>query len=215
MESQEDRFIRKFMLIEDDRKERNFDQRSVERKQRVMPQGQIDLGIYPGEDSEEPEEPLSYGFRLPISLVQEDSLVYYEDDGMHVYNVNQNISSKDFTINPEGEYPLYAYVASPNLTLSDCKIFTLFADGSELLGYPCFSATFNNCTFLSTTQILNSTFYRCDFDQAVENVLELVRNETVSVEQARNALSMGLFNESNIYIECKTSSLDDYPELVL
>lgn len=216
MESQEDRFIRQFMLIEDDRKERNFDHKSIERKQRIMPQGQIDLGIYPDGDNEEPidpEEPIFYGFRMPISEPQVGELTYDQDNDVNFFKVTENIEDKNCNLS-------VLVISAENITVSNSKIGFVIATPENILGFPTYPARFENCSLYTpevngSPNFQNCVFYRCDFDNYINTLIEYVNNSIIDKNTVVNILNAYLFNSSNTFIDCKTSSLDDYPELDL
>lgn len=184
MESQKDRFIRKFMYMVGTRKERILEMQSIERQQRQMPQGQIDLGIYPGLEE---NDQIRYGFVEPLTLV-EDS----------VYEAYENVDSLDLR-----NSDLEAH--APNLTIFNCAVDVISSDQ-----YP---TNFEYCTFYGgTRRHMDCTFYRCDFTPWIEFLLNYITMGVADGPGLESYIRSSIFTNGNILTECSINEEKIFPD---
>lgn len=166
MESQESRFIRKFMSMLGTRKARVLDYQSTERIQRQMPQGQKDLGIYPEENNSEEIDLSYYKARGTLNdLDLNSSIIKTNLNGIHYLLINEDQSGVIF---PDG---YVVATASDNLTFTDCIFlgqvsstgYTLVFDEEGYDTVDTFPATYINCEFdYMKVALPNCNFIRCD-----------------------------------------------------
>lgn len=207
MESQKDRFIRQFMLIEDDRKERGFDQRSVERKQRVMPQGQIDLSIYPGQPDNSEKD---YGVRVSSLQPYEEDSVYSDTFAKEVFLITENQNQKDFSNK-------FIVVQDSKINFTDCKIgpYDINNTGDSLENLQ--EVVFEYCSIvgdesLSQPRPFKCRFINCDFSELEEKVVVYAKANGLDKETTEMVLGSftRIYDESmgNTYQNCHFLDLD-------